>query len=99
MTRLHIYSDERRDRVVGVIQAAISSEIRRLELGLEKTNRQIDNFEREYHISSDHFLRNYTAEDLKTGDKGYIQWAGELKLRERILEDLNHLMDIDYASS
>ena len=98
MTRLQIYSDER-DRVVGVIQAAISSEIRRLELGLEKTNRQIDNFEREYHISSDQFLRSYAAEDLKNGDKGYIQWAGELKLRERITEDLNHLMDIDYASS
>jgi hypothetical protein len=93
MTRLYIYSDKR-DRVVSVIRAAISSEIRRLELGLEKTNRQIDNFEKEYHISSDHFLRNYAAEDLKTGDKGY-----ELKLRERILEDLNHLMDIDYASS
>ena len=40
MTRLQIYSDEK-DRVVSVIQTAISSEIRRLELGLEKTNRQI----------------------------------------------------------
>jgi hypothetical protein len=98
MARLQIYSDER-DRVVGVIHAAISAEIRRLELGLEKTNRQIDNFEKQYHISSDHFLRNYAAEDLKTGDWGYIQWAGELKLRERISEDLNRLTDIDYASS
>jgi hypothetical protein len=98
MTRLQIYSDEK-DRVVSVIQTAISSEIRRLELGLEKTNRQIEKFEREYYISSDHFLRNYTAEDLKTGDEGYIQWAGEMKVRERILEDLNHLKDIEYAAS
>ncbi len=98
MTRLQICSDEK-DRVVSVIQTAISSEIRRLELGLEKTNRQIEKFEREYHISSDHFLRNYNAEDLKTGDEGYIQWAGEMKVRERILEDLNHLKDIEYASS
>ncbi|MBU0651395.1 MAG: hypothetical protein KKG96_00750 [Proteobacteria bacterium] len=98
MTRLQICSDEK-DRVVSVIQTAISSEIRRLELGLEKTNRQIEKFEREYHISSDHFLRNYTAEDLKTGDEGYIQWAGEMKVRERILEDLNHLKGIEYAAS
>ena len=98
MTRLQIYSDEK-DRVVSVIQTAISSEIRRLELGLEKTNRQIEKFEREYHISSDYFLRNYTAEDLKTSDEGYIQWAGEMKVRERILEDLNHLKDIEYAAS
>jgi len=98
MTRLQIYSDEK-DRVVSVIQTAISSEIRRLELGLEKTNRQIEKFEREYHISPDHFLRNYTAEDLKTGDEGYIKWAGEMKVKERILEDLNHLKDIEYAPS
>ena len=41
MAGLQIYSDEK-DRVVSVIQTAISSEIRRLELGLEKTNRQIE---------------------------------------------------------
>jgi hypothetical protein len=46
MTRLQIYSDEK-DRVVSVIQTAIASEIRRLELGLEKTNRQIESGKRD----------------------------------------------------
>jgi nuclear transport factor 2 (NTF2) superfamily protein len=92
MTRLQIDSDKR-DHVVVIIQAAISSEIKRLELGLAKTNRQIVRFEKEYNISSDHFLRNYTAENMKNGDLGYIQWAGELQIRERIFEDLKNLMD------
>jgi len=98
MTRLEIYSDQK-DRIISVIKAAISSEISRLEIGLEKTNRRIENFENEYSISSDVFLQNYAAEDLKNGDEGYIRWAGELKLRERIMEDLNNLRDIEYVAS
>ena len=46
MTGLQIYSDEK-DRVVSVIQTAISSEIKRLALGLEKTNRQIESGKRD----------------------------------------------------
>lgn len=98
MTRLQIDSDKR-EHVVVMIQAAISSEIKRLELGLAKTNRQIVRFEKEYNISSDHFLRNYSAEDMKNGNMEYIQWAGELQIRERIFEDLKNLMDIEYAAS
>lgn len=98
MTRLHIQS-EAQDKVAAVIMTAISSEIKRMEIGLEKTNRQIKKFEMEYNISSDHFLQNYAAENMKNADEGYIRWAGELKIRERILEDLNHLKDIEYAAS
>ena len=39
MTRLHIQS-EAQDKVAAVIMTAISSEIKRMEIGLEKTNRQ-----------------------------------------------------------
>ena len=97
MTRLQIDSDKK-NHVVIIIKSAISSEIKRLELGLDKTNRRIERFEEEYNISSDHFLRNYAAEDMKSGEEGYIQWAGELKIKERILDDLNHLRDIEYAA-
>jgi hypothetical protein len=93
-----IYSDQK-DRIISVIKAAISSEISRLEIGLEKTNRRIENFENEYSISSDVFLQNYAAEDLKNDDEGYIRWAGELKLRERMMEDLNNPRDIEYVAS
>jgi hypothetical protein len=98
MTRWQIQSDEG-DRVAFVIKAAISSEIRRLELSLEKTERQIEKFENAFKISSGYFLEHYTAEDMKDGDKEYIQWAGELKIRECIQEDLNRLRNIEYASS
>ncbi len=50
-------------------------------------------------IPSEVFLREFTAEDLKGGDDEYIRWAGELKIRERILEDLKRLKDIEYVSN
>lgn len=82
-----------------IIQSAITSEIKRMEIGLAKTNRRIEQFEKIYHVSSDQFLRDYGAEDMKKGDEEYIQWDGELKIRERLLEDLRNLTEIEYAAS
>lgn len=40
-----------------------------------------------------------TAQDLKGGDEEYIRWTGELKIRERVLEDLKRLKNIEYVSN
>jgi hypothetical protein len=49
-------------------------------------------------VDSETFLRRYTAEDLSGQDEEYIRWAGELRIRERILEDLGKLKEIEYVS-
>jgi len=35
---------------------------------------------------------------MKKGDQEYIEWAGEIKVRERILRDLNNLKGIQYVA-
>ena len=65
MTTLKIISDK--EDVVDIIRSAISSEIKRLEIGLNKTNNEIKKFEEKYKISSEIFLREFTAEDLGGG--------------------------------
>jgi hypothetical protein len=85
MTKLKIISDK--EGVTDIIKSAISAEIKRLEVGLNKTNKEIKKFEEKYKISSEIFLKQLTAEDIKGGDNEYIRWAGELKIRDRILED------------
>ena len=45
MIKLSIQTDAK-DGVVAIIQAAIAAEIKRLELGLHKTNKTIEKFER-----------------------------------------------------
>lgn len=97
MTTVQIKSDSDSD-TMDIIKTAIDAELKRLELGLQKTERQIAKFEDEYKISSETFLRQFTAEDMKNGDPEYIAWAGELKIRERILKDINRLKEIQYVT-
>ena len=97
MIRLQIQSDTK-ENALDIVRTAISAEIKRLEIGLHKTEKQIKRFEKEYNVSSDTFQKEFTAEDLKGKDREYIEWAGELKVRERILKDLRNLKDIQYVA-
>ncbi len=97
MGKLKIISDK--EEIPDIIKSAIFAEIKRMEVGLNKTKKEIKRFEEEYKIPSEVFLKEFTAEDLKGGDDEYIRWAGELKIRERIIEDLKRLKDIEYVSN
>ncbi|MBI4688506.1 MAG: hypothetical protein HY756_12165 [Nitrospirae bacterium] len=98
MTILHIKSDPSND-ALDIIKTAIDAELKRLELGLQKTEKQIARFEEEYKISSEIFLSRFTAEDMKNTDPEYIAWSGELKIRERILKDITKLKEIQYVAN
>lgn len=95
MAKLKVITD--REDITDVIKSAITAEIKRLEIGLNKTDREIKRFEEEYRVSSETFLKEFTTEDLKGGDDEYVRWAGELKIRDRILEELEKLKDIEYV--
>lgn len=97
MIKLQIQSDKE-DRVIDIIRAAISAEIKRLEIGLDKTTKRIEKFETEYNVTSEVFQKEFSAENLKKGDQEYIEWAGELKIREKIAEDLGKLKEIEYVA-
>lgn len=97
MIKLQIQSDKE-DGIIDIIRAAISAEIKRLEIGLRKTNTQIEKFETEYKVTSEVFQKEFSAENLKKGDQEYIEWAGKLKIREKITEDLRKLKEIEYVT-
>jgi hypothetical protein len=98
VTKVRIESDVR-ETALNVIKSAIASEVKRLELGLQKTDRQIKKYERHYKVSSDGFQKEFAAEDMKKGDEEYIRWAGELELKERIEADLKHLKEIEFVAA
>ncbi|MBI5047712.1 MAG: hypothetical protein HZB54_02005 [Deltaproteobacteria bacterium] len=98
MTILQVKSDTD-NNAMDIIKTAIQAELKRLEIGLEKTERQIAMFEKEYKISSETFLKKFTSENMKGGDPEYISWAGELKIREKILTDINRLKEIQYVAN
>jgi hypothetical protein len=96
--RIVLNAQRDEDGVVDIIQAVIFAEIKRLEIGLSKTNMQIEKFETEYKVTSEVFQKELSAENLKKGDQEYIEWAGELKIREKITEDLRKLKEIEYVT-
>ena len=96
MTIIKIESNQA--NVPQIVKSAIWTEIKRLEIGLGRTEKEIRGFENKYRVDSETFLRRYTAEDLSGQDEEYIRWAGELRIRERILEDLGKLKEIEYVS-
>jgi hypothetical protein len=97
MIKLQIQS-EADDSAVEIIKSAIAAEIKRLEIGLQKTEKQIRQFEQTYNIPSEKFLAEYAAEDMKKKDAEYVEWAGELRIRDRISEDLKRLSGIEYVA-
>ena len=49
MIRLQIQSDAK-EGLLDIVQAGIPAEVKRLEIGLHRTERQIERFEKEYSI-------------------------------------------------
>ena len=97
MIKLQIQS-EANDSAIAIIKSAIVAEIKRLEIGLQKTEKQIRQFEQTYNILSEKFLSEFAAEDMQNKDTEYVEWAGELRLRDRIAADLMRLRDIEYVA-
>jgi len=96
MITLEIKSDF--EDAESLIRSAVYSEIKRLEIGLSKTDREIRKFEDNYQISSDIFIKEYAAEDLDGGDDEYVSWMGEIKIRRKIAEELSQLKEAEYVT-
>lgn len=96
MIKLEIMSDQQ--NVLPIIQSAIVEKVQRIRIGLRKTDQEIQKFEAKYHIPSDLFVSEYTAEDLDGGDDEYVRWMGELQLRKAVAEELQLLQDIEYVT-
>ncbi len=96
MVQLQIISDQQ--HALPVIQSAITAKVKRIEIGLRKTEEEIQKFESKYHLSSEQFMNDCTAEDLDGGDDEYVSWMGELQLRQAIREELHLLNNIEYVT-
>ncbi len=93
-----IWIDSDRDNELRrLVQAAISGEIARMEIGLDLARQRLQPFEEKYGVSSEHFMTEMTAEDLTGGDDEYVHWAGEYMLWQRLNQKLQQLKDVKYG--
>jgi len=73
------------------VQRALESYQARLQSSIQRTRRRLKGFEEKYETSTEHFLAEMTAEDLRGGDLEYVEWAGEAKLLEGLEVELREL--------
>jgi len=74
-----------------VVMHALESYKDRLRSSIDRTNRLLAGFEKNYGVSTAHFLAHMAAEDLGGGDLEYVQWAGEAQLLHRLQAELKEL--------
>ncbi len=99
MLQLEIKSDTPDLEIVqNLVRAAINSEIKNLKRSIDKSNKLLKEFETKYQISSDFFLSDWTAEDLEGRDDEYVSWAGEIKIKQRLVNALQKLEGIEYVT-
>lgn len=73
------------------ILGALETYKARLRLSIGRTKRFLNVFEARYHVTTDHFVTDMTAEDLTGGDLEYVEWAGEAKLLKGLEAELGEL--------
>lgn len=61
-----------------LIESAIRSELRMLELGLKRTYQRLRAFEEQYGLTSEEFKHRFEAGEVDES-LDFIEWAGEIK--------------------
>jgi hypothetical protein len=61
-----------------LIESALRSELRMLELSLQRTSERLRAFEEQYQLTSEEFERRFNAAQLEES-LDFIEWAGEIK--------------------
>jgi len=99
MSMLYVEPLDRAKQLLPLVRAAVNGEIVRLGLALNLARERLLPFERKYGVSSEYFISEMVAEDLKGGDDEYVQWAGEYRLMQRLEEKLVRLQEVEYSDS
>ena len=87
------------DKAAGVLKEALEIEASRLKYSLNIAKKRLKRFENKYNISSEKFINEWSAEDLKGEDLEYVEWAGEYQLFSKLNERLAVLKSIENVAS
>ena len=80
-----------------LVQAALETQQRVLQAGIQRTEERVRAFEAQYGLSSAEFLRRYEADEF--GESlDFAEWIGEARLLERMREKIAVLKDISIES-
>lgn len=66
-----------------LVQSALRSEARLIELALERTRQRLRDFEARFGLTTEEFIRRFLRAEIEES-LDYIEWAGEAKTVEQL---------------
>lgn len=82
-----------------LINEAIEQKVRQLLDSLNLTEERLKQFESKYQISTNEFLHKLENDELEHRmDLEFDEWVGESWIKDRLLEDLQHLREVEFAN-
>ncbi len=94
-----IFKTDRPDKAAKVLKEALETELLRSKYSLNLAKKRLKRFETKYNVSSERFINEWSAEELKGRDLEYVEWAGEYQLFSRLNERLTVLKSIEDVAS
>ncbi len=95
MAELTLISPHRR-QLKPLVEAALRTELRLLEVGIRRTQQRLQEFEARYGLPSAEFIRRYERDELEETLE-FAEWIGEYRLLQRLREKANTLQEIRFA--
>ena len=80
-----------------LVESALRSELKMIELSLGRTERNLQAFEQKYGMSTAEFYRRLTEDELQE-TLDFIEWAGEYKTLQKLQEKQRALQEIQFAN-
>ncbi len=79
-----------------LVEAALRSELKMIELSLSRTQDNLQQFEQKYQMTTADFYRCLTEDEL-TETLDFIEWVGEYKTHLKLKEKQQTLQEIQFA--
>ncbi len=80
-----------------LVESALRSELKMIDLSLGRTQRNLQNFEQKYGMNTLEFYRRLTEDELQES-LDFIEWAGEYKTLLRLQAKRQALQDIQFVN-
>ena len=80
-----------------LVESAIMGSLREIEQGIQRTQQRLQNFETQYQMSTEEFVRRYENDELiETFELG--EWIGEYRMLKGLQEDATQLRGIEFVA-
>ena len=96
MNRILLESPDKQQLAI-LLQASISDQLKTLTIGMEKTRRKIEQFEKQFQMASDEFYQAYLNGEMGD-DEAVLEWAGEIETLRKLQQDYHLLNETEICS-